>query len=152
MPYGLVRRDISDDRSNGDSPPVADEARLDHVQEEHHQIGPEAKPDDTSECRQSSRQRSKPGDPEHVSGQLESWEREDHWVDKHVTSTPAGPDWKRVTRRRVYDMDTDELIEDVEVVTGADEAAYLYPIASIDRSRLTTNIRTVLSYRAANQM
>ena len=105
-------------RSNGDSPPVADDARLDHVQDEDSQTGPEAKPDKDV---RSSRQRARPGDPNHVSGHVEDWERKDHWVDRHVTTCPAGPEWRQVTRRRVYDLDTEELIEDVEIAKGSEE-------------------------------
>ena len=47
-------------------------------------------------------------------------------------------------------MDTEELVEDVEIVKGSEESDYCYPILSVEttgRSNLTTNIRTVLSHR-----
>ena len=78
-----------------------------------------------------------------------TWKREDFWKDKHVTTSPTGPDWKAVIRRTVYDLDTDALIEDVQVNHDVDESEYQYDISALDTDKPgVRNTKTVLKYRS----
>ena len=124
MPYVKGGGSANSRRGTPDIP-LADDGSLDQLHGEGH-------------LRQARRPRTK----------IASWERTDHWRSAHVTTAPAGPAWEDVTRRKVYDMDTEEMIEDVEIAKGSDEADYQYEISSIEGSEKFRNIRTVLTYRA----
>ena len=77
---------------------------------------------------------------------LRSWKREDWSRTKHVTTVPAGPRWKSVVGRTVFDLDTEELIEDIVIDNGICEDEYCYDILSSENGR-GRNIKTILKYR-----
>ena len=74
-----------------------------------------------------------------------SWKREDLCRSKHVTTVPTGPPWKSVIRRTVYDLNTDEMIEDVQIDHSQNESEYQYDISVLEsggelRRNLKNNI------------
>ena len=104
-------------------PPATDDARPGPLyHEEPPETGPEAKP--------------KPRHP------VATWERQDYWQSKYVTTAPSGPDWSTVTRRRVHDLDSEELLEDIIIDPNKDEQDYQYDLDNIQR-----NLRTELVYK-----
>ena len=62
-------------------------------------------------------------------GNIKSWKREDRCRRRHVMTAATGPSWSSVTRRTVYDLDTDELIEDIQVDADISEDQYQYDIS-----------------------
>ena len=68
--------------------------------------------------------------------------REDMRQTHHVTTTPSGPEWSSVVRRKVVDIDSEELLEDISVDPDLHEDEYRYDLGNIQR-----NIRTELTYR-----
>ena len=125
--------------SNGDLPPVTDDAGLDHVQDDENKTGPQAKPEGRHHRRQWRASKQGP----------QSWMREDRWTSAHVTTAPSGPEWKDVEKRVVYDLDTDEMIEDIVIDQKLNEDEYHYQISSVASPDTGRNIRTVLTFRAS---
>ena len=80
---------------------------------------------------------------------IKSWKREDWNKSKHVTTTPTGPSWSSVIRRTVYDMVSDNLIEDVLIdddLAKADDRYYISVLESDGTRR--RNPKTILRCRS----
>lgn len=66
-----------------------------------------------------------------------------------MTTAPSGPEWQDVEKRVVYDLDTDEMIEDIVIDQKLNEDEYHYQISSVASPDTGRNIRTVLTFRAS---
>ena len=127
--------DEHDTGSNGGQPPVTDEPGRVSFNNQEIQTGPKAKPLTGNRNKEVKLKNS-------------TWERLDWWCTHNVTTTAAGPKWQNVHRRKVYDMDTNELIEDVSVEHDFEEKEYQYVLSVNEDTKKPRNLRTILEHRS----
>ena len=59
----------------------------------------------------------------------EIWEQEEWWAYRTATvRSDHGPKWEQIHRRVTMDRDTNELIEDVQVIEGSEPCEYRYEL------------------------